>query len=479
MGLVEMCHFYIGLGAKLWCQFLSYTKEFFMKKALGFVLMLALAGSMLFAGGGKEKAQEIYFLNFKPEIADVYEAKVIPAFQAENPGYKLKVVTAASGTYEQTLKSEQAKSNPPVIFQTNGPVGLEGSRNDAAALDNTNFYKLLADKSMALKLDGKVAAIPYAVEGYGIIYNNAIMNKYFALPNKAVAINSADEIKDFATLKAVVEDMQKNVDALGIKGVFASTSMAAGNQWRWQTHTVNVPLYYEFLKKAPETSPVLTGLAAETLDFTYNKNFKDLMDLYTNNSLTAKTLLGSKSVDDSMAEFALGQCAMVQNGNWAAAQILGTPGNKVASADIKFLPLYMGIDGEMNAGLCVGTENYLCINKNASAEAQAGADVFLTWLFSSPTGKKLVSEDLKFITPFNSFSEAELPTDPLSQQVSIWMNKSGVNSIGWTFAAIPSEEWKNALGSALLAYFEGKADWNNVVKTAQDQWAAEWSIKNK
>ena len=450
-----------------------------MKKALGIVLMLAVAGSMLFAGGGKEKAQEIYFLNFKPEIADVYEAKVIPAFQAENPGYKLKVVTAASGTYEQTLKSEQAKSNPPVIFQTNGPVGLEGSRNDAAPLDNTNFYKLLADKSMALKLDGKVAAIPYAVEGYGIIYNNAIMNKYFALPNKAVAINSAEEIKDFATLKAVVEDMQKNKDALGIKGVFASTSMAAGNQWRWQTHTVNVPLYYEFLKKAPETSPVLTGLAAETLDFTYNKNFKDLMDLYTNNSLTAKTLLGSKSVDDSMAEFALGQCAMVQNGNWAAAQILGTPGNKVASADIKFLPLYMGIDGEMNAGLCVGTENYLCINKNASAEAQAAADVFLTWLFSSPTGKKLVSEDLKFITPFNSFSESELPTDPLSQQVSIWMNKSGVNSIGWTFAAIPSEEWKNALGSALLAYFEGKADWNTVVKTAQDQWAAEWNIKNK
>jgi raffinose/stachyose/melibiose transport system substrate-binding protein len=449
-----------------------------MKKALGSVLMLAVAGSMLFAGGGKEKAQEIYFLNFKPEIADVYEAKVIPAFQAENPGYKLKVVTAASGTYEQTLKSEQAKSNPPVIFQTNGPVGLEGSRNDAAPLDDTNFYKLLADKSMALKLDGKVAAIPYAVEGYGIIYNNAIMNQYFALPNKAVAINSAEEIKDFATLKAVVEDMQKNIDALGIKGVFASTSMAAGNQWRWQTHTVNVPLYYEFLKKAPETSPVLTGLAAETFDFTYNENFKDLMDLYTNNSLTAKTLLGSKSVDDSMAEFALGQCAMVQNGNWAAAQILGTPGNKVASADIKFLPLYMGIDGEMNAGLCVGTENYLCINKNASAEAQAGADVFLTWLFSSPTGKKLVSEDLKFITPFNSFSESELPTDPLSQQVSIWMNKSGVNSIGWTFAAIPSEEWKNGVGSALLEYAQGTGEWDAVKTAFVEGWATEYAAVN-
>lgn len=443
------------------------------------ILLILLVGSMMFIGCSKDTAQEVYFLNFKPEIAEVYETKVAPAFEKENPGYKLKVVTAASGTYEQTLKSEQAKSNPPVIFQTNGPVGLASSKNEAASLEGTDFYKLLADKSMALKLDGVVSAIPYAVEGYGIIYNDAIMRKYFELPNKAVAISSADEINNFATLKAVVEDMQKNKDALGIKGVFASTSMSAGNQWRWQTHTVNVPLFYEYSEKDPSASPLMTGLNSSTFDFKYNENFKNLMDLYTNNSVTEKTLLGSKSVDDSMAEFALGQCAMVQNGNWAAAQILGTAGNKVAKEDIKFLPLYMGIPGEESAGLCVGTENYLCINKNASPEAQKGADVFLTWLFSSSTGKQLVSNDLMFITPFNSFSASELPSDPLSQQVSLWMNKSGISSVAWTFNAIPSEEWKNAFGSALLSYFEGKTSWNDVVKTAQEQWTSEWNIKNK
>ena len=449
-----------------------------MKKLMG-ILLILLVGSMMFIGCSKDTAQEVYFLNFKPEIAEVYETKVAPAFEKENPGYKLKVVTAASGTYEQTLKSEQAKSNPPVIFQTNGPVGLASSKNEAASLEGTDFYKLLADKSMALKLDGVVSAIPYAVEGYGIIYNDAIMRKYFELPNKAVAISSAEEINNFATLKAVVEDMQKNKDALGIKGVFASTSMSAGNQWRWQTHTVNVPLFYEYSEKAPSASPLMTGLNSSTFDFKYNENFKNLMDLYTNNSVTEKTLLGSKSVDDSMAEFALGQCAMVQNGNWAAAQILGTAGNKVAKEDIKFLPLYMGIPGEESAGLCVGTENYLCINKNASPEAQKGADVFLTWLFSSSTGKQLVSNDLMFITPFNSFSASELPSDPLSQQVSLWMNKLGISSVAWTFNAIPSEEWKNAFGSALLSYFEGKTSWNDVVKTAQEQWTSEWNIKNK
>lgn len=429
----------------------------------------------VFAAGGKD-ATEIYFLNFKPEVAEIYENEVIPAFEAENPGYKLKVVTAASGTYEQTFNSEVAKSNPPVIFQVNGPVGLNNQKAVAADLSSTNFYKILADKSMALKLDGKVSAIPYAVEGYGIIYNASIMAKYFALPNKNTKVNSMDEINNFATLKAVVEDMQANKDALGIKGVFASTSMAAGNQWRWQTHTVNVPLYKEFLDDAPNANPLATGLAQDTITFKYSDNYKNIMDLYTNNSLTAKTLLGAKTVDESMAEFALGQCAMVQNGNWAAGQILGVAGNKVAADDIKFLPIYTGIAGEENFGLCIGTENYLCINKNASPEAQKGADVFLTWLFSSATGKNLVSTKLNFITPFNTFSDNDLPADPLSKEVSKWMNKPGVTSVMWVFNAIPSEVWKDNLGDALLQYFEGKLDWATVKATAVDGWKVERSL---
>ena len=446
-----------------------------MKKALSVVLVLLAVGTLFVGCSKKEKVTEIYFLNFKPEVAEVYENEVAPAFEAENPGYKLKVVTAASGTYEQTFNSEVAKSNPPVIFQVNGPVGLDNQKNVVADLSSTNFYKILGDKSMALKLDGKVSAIPYAVEGYGIIYNASIMNKYFALPNAKA--KSMDDIKNFATLKAVVEDMQAKKDDLGIKGVFASTSMAAGNQWRWQTHTVNVPLYKEFLDDAPNASPLATGLAQDTITFKYNENYKNIMDLYTNNSLTAKTLLGAKTVDESMAEFALGQCAMVQNGNWAAGQILGVDGNKVAAEDIKFLPIYTGIAGEENFGLCVGTENYLCINKNASKEAQKGADVFLTWLFSSAEGKAIVSNQLNFITPFNTFSDADLPSDPLSKEVSKWMNKPGITSITWVFNAIPSEVWKDNLGDALLQYFEGKLDWAAVKATAVDGWKVEKSLK--
>ena len=151
---------------------LIYEGVIMKKNKLFFSALIVCAGVSLLAGCGKDKSQEIYFLNFKPEIATIYEEKVAPAFAKENPGYTLKVVTAASGTYEQTLRSEIVKSEPPAVFQVNGPVGLANWKDSVAPLDDTQFYSLLADTSMALKYDGKVAAIPYAVEGYGIIYND-------------------------------------------------------------------------------------------------------------------------------------------------------------------------------------------------------------------------------------------------------------------------------------------------------------------
>ena len=102
-----------------------------MKKSLSILLVFALALSSVFAGGAKESSSnEVYFLNFKPEIADVYTDIVAPAFEEET-GLKLRVVTAASNQYQTTLRSEMAKSNPPVIFQVNGPVptcNLPGKR---------------------------------------------------------------------------------------------------------------------------------------------------------------------------------------------------------------------------------------------------------------------------------------------------------------------------------------------------------------
>lgn len=418
----------------------------------------------------EEKVDEIYFLNFKPEIAEVYN-QIAADYEAET-GIKVKVVTAASGTYEQTLKSEVAKSDPPTIFQINGPVGYESWKEYCLDLKDTDLYSYLTDKSLAVTSGDGVYGIPYVVEGYGIIYNNAIMEKYFALAGKGTDITSMDQVNNFATLKAVVEDMTAHKDELGIKGVFASTSLGAGEQWRWQTHLANLPLYYEFKDNTAYDSTILAGLAANEIEFKYADNFRNIFDLYVNNSSTQKGLLGSKTVNDSMAEFALGQAAFVQNGNWAWSQINGVEGNVVSEEDIKFLPIYTGVAGEEKQGLCIGTENYFAINSKVSEAKQQASIAFLEWLFSSEKGKDYVTNQLGFIAPFNTFKEDEKPADPLAREVLSWMEKD-VESVTWTFAAFPSEEFKNAFGDALLEYVQDSKTWDEVVTIVKDSWKSE------
>ena len=462
------------------------------KKLLSALLCATMISSMLVGCGGSEAATEstetteaaqttetaeteeateeteasaeggsVYYLNFKPEVDEQWQE--IAAAYTEETGVPVKVVTAASGTYEEVLKSEIAGSDAPTLFQINGPVGYNSWKDYCLDLTDTDLYKSLADQSLAIKgEDGGVYGVPYTVESYGIIYNDAIMQKYFAMDG-AVA-TSVDEINNFDTLKAVVEDMQAKKDDLGIEGVFACTSLLPGEDWRWQTHLANIPVYYEYKDKN------VTDLAE--LEFTYGDNFKNIFDLYINNSTCAPTILGSKAVTDSMAEFALGQCAMVQNGNWGWGQIAGVDGNVVAETDVKFMPIYTGVAGEENQGLCTGTENFWCVNSQTSEANQKATLDFINWLISSDEGKDAMVNKLGNAAPFTTFGDDEKPADPLAKEMYRYM-ENGKTSVSWNFTTFPSQDFKDDFGAALLEYCNGNMTWDDVVNTVVTRWAEE------
>lgn len=426
-------------------------------------LSLLATGILLSGCGEKRDEPSVYYLNFKPEVADVWE-EIAETYTAET-GVEVKILTAASGNYEQTLKAEIAKRDAPTLFQINGPVGYETWKNYCRDLSDTELYSWLLDKDMAVTDSNGVYGIPYVVEGYGIIYNDAIMQKYFALPSKAVPYSSMDEVDNYEKLKAVVEDMTVHKEELGIEGVFASTSLASGEDWRWQTHLANIPISYELQDKGVVDS--------DTLDFTYSDNFRNIFDLYINNSCTDRTELASKTVNDSMEEFALEKVAMVQNGNWAWGQISSINGNKVKEENLKYMPIYIGISGEESQGLCIGTENYICVNSMASeADQQASID-FMEWVYSSEEGKNYVTNELGFISPFNTFSDEESPADPLAKQVLADMSNENSNSVSWNFAAFPNQKFKDDFGTNLLNYAKGEMEWEEVIRATKEEWASE------
>ncbi|PWH08028.1 ABC transporter substrate-binding protein [Bifidobacterium longum] len=437
-----------------------------VKSAVAVAAIAAMSLGTLAACGsstsGDDSKGKVYYLNFKPEAADQWAA--LAKEYTKEKGVEVKVQTAASGTYEQTLKSEIAKTEAPTLFQVNGPVGYQNWKKYTADMSNTDVYKELTNQDVALKDGDKVVGVPYVMETYGLIYNKDILNKYFALDGAKAT--SMDEIDNFDTLKAVADDMQARKDELGIKGAFTSAGFDSSSDWRFKTHLANLPLYYEFKDDNVTEQPA-------TIKGTYLPNYKKIFDLYITDSTTDHTQLSAKTGDDANSEFALGEAAFYQNGTWAWTD-LQKAGMKAES--VGMMPIYTGVKGEEKQGLATGSENYWCINDKASDADKKATEDFLSWVITSDTGKKAISQDMGFTTPFKTFDDVKFD-NPLTE-AAVEDQKSGKTQVSWNFTMMPSEEWKNKVGQALLEYAQGTGKWDAVKTAFVDGWASEYEASH-
>ena len=412
--------------------------------------------------GKKEAKGTVYYLNFKPE-ADAQWQELAKLY-TDKTGVKVNVVTAAANQYETTLKSEMGKSEAPTLFQVNGPVGLATWKDYCYDLSKSDVYKDVESDDYVLKDGDAVDGIAYVIETYGLIYNKALLNKYFELPD--ASIKSIDELNNFQALKTAAEEIQAHKDDLGVEGAFTSAGMDSSSDWRFKTHLANLPIYYEYKADGIDTTDAIKG--------TYLDNYKQIWDLYLNNSTCEPSMISSKTGDDAASEFALGEAVFYQNGTWAYNDIKD---NEVADEDMGMLPIYIGVDGEENQGLCTGSENYWCVNKNASEEdIQATLD-FMKWVVESDEGRDMLANEMGFVTPFTTFADY-LPDNPLVKANAEY-TEAGKTPVSWNFTTMPSENWKNNLGGALLKYAQGTGTWDDVKTAFVDGWAEEYAAANE
>ncbi len=120
---------------------------------------------------------------------------------------------------------------------------------------------------------------------------------------------------------------------------------------------------------------------------------------------------------------------------------------------VGMMPIYTGVKGEEKQGLATGSENYWCINDKASDADKKATEDFLSWVITSDTGKKAISQDMGFTTPFKTFDDVKFD-NPLTE-AAVEDQKSGKTQVSWNFTMMPSEEWKNKVGQALLEYAPG------------------------
>ena len=414
-----------------------------MKKYFAAAMSAAMVAGLAVVPTQAEEAKgSVYYLNFKPEQATQWED--LAKIYTEQTGVEVNVLTAASGTYESTLKSEMAKDEVPTLFQVNGPVGLATWKDYCLDLKDSDVYSHLKSDDFALKDGDSVYGLAYVIETYGIIYNKALLADYCALDG--AVIKDASEITSFDTLKAVADDIQARKD-----------------DWRFKTHLANLPIYYEY--KADDIS------STDAIKGTYLDNYKAIWDLYITDATCEPTMLASMTGEDAASEFALGEAVFYQNGTWAYGDITG---NEVADEDLGMLPIYIGAEGEENQGLCTGSENYWCVNSKAPEEdIQATLD-FLNWVVTSDEGRNSLAKEMGFTTPFDTFTEEYVADNPLLDAANAYID-AGKTSVAWCFTTMPSENWKNGVGSALLEYAQGTGEWDGVVSAFVDGWATEYA----
>ena len=396
----------------------------------------------------------VYYLNFKPEADEAWQK--LAATYTEQTGVPVKVVTAASGTYDTTLAAELDKSSAPTLFQCGNQGAINSYGDYCYPLDGTAIMDQMTTDAFNLKgEDGQTLSIGYCYEAFGIIVNKALLEK---------AGHSIDEITDFASLKAVADDIHARAEELGFDA-FSSAGLDASSSWRFSGHLANMPLFYEFRDDNVTEQPA-------TITGAYLENFKNIWDLYTTDTATTGAALATATGDESEAEFGEGKAAFYQNGTWEYSNLTGTFG--MNPDDLAMIPIYCGVEGEEKAGLCAGTENCWAINNESSEEDIQATINFLVWVVTSDEGTTMLAEEFGPCP----FKDAKEPENVFFQNANKY-TAEGNYVVTWAFNWTPAvDDWRAAVVDALTQYTAGTGDWAAVETAFVQGWATQYAKEN-
>ena len=444
-----------------------------MKKILALVLCLAMVFALCACGGSSAPAESaapaeesaapaeesaapagsVYWLNFKPESDEALQE--IAKLYTDKTGVPVKVVTAASGTYNQTLTSEMDKTDAPTLFVVGNAAAVDTWGEYCLDLTGTPVAdELSTDAYMLYDADGKLCSIGYCYECYGIIVNKTLLEK---------AGHSIDEITNFDSLKAVVEDITARKDELGFSA-FTSAGMDGGSSWRFTGHVANLEYYYESVD-----DPAAWEQCPAELTGAYMDNYRNLLELMFANSTVDRSELATGGFDAN-AEFANGEAVFYVNGSWTWSDLSGMG---MTADQLAMIPYYCGVEGEEKAALNCGTENYWAVNCEASEEdIQATLD-FMYWLVTNPAASE------KAVATFGvmPYKQAVDSANPFFVDANNYLAAGNYN-LWWATNYQPNvDAYRAALVSAINDYNANPSDatWATVETAFVQGWATQYA----
>lgn len=384
----------------------------------------------------------IHILQGKLEIADQLKA-LTDQYTREHPNVIFKIETVGFGAdSEGALKAEFASGKPPDIFTSEGYQNAYIWKDQLEDLSDQPWVKDAYPEALQpMTIDGKVLGQPINLEGYGFIYNKALFKKarITKLP------------KTFTELEATA----KKLKSAGI----TPFSIAYAERWVLGNHGLNVPFSYA----QTENPNFIPGLNSGATKITGNQYFDDyfkLLDLtikYGNqNPLTT-------DYNTELNQFAKGQTAMMQQGNWVQPILDKLNPNM----DVGFIPMPLNSNTNQTDQLMVGVpSNWVIYNKAPESHKKYAKD-FLNWMVSSKEGQTALTKDFKYIPAFQNIEAEPEDIGPLGADLEQYI-KAG-KTYSWQFMKYPDGAGQ-AFGAALQAYIAGQKSKDETEKALDAIW---------
>ncbi len=404
-------------------------------------------------GGETKEEVTLNIFQFKVEINDQLR-NAIATYQAANPHVTINLETVGGGDdYGASLKAKFNEST--TIFNVGGPQDVKDWLPKLEDLSDQPWVANAASGTLdGVTIDSGVYGLPYAIEGYGLVYNKAIF--------EAAGIDGST-LDTYAELEEAFATIQSKIDSGELAEQFplleAVVELPAKETWVTGLHASNAFLNQEFTSS-------LDSYAAENLEFTYSDAFKKYMDLQADYSSSKDDKAKLNAVDYSTqvgGGIGIGRVAVIQQGNWVYGDVASI--DQETADNLGILPI--PVEGVVENSIPIGVPMYWSINNAAPEAAKEEAKAFLNWLYQSEEGKNIVVNEFRFIPPFTNYDGIE-PQDSLGQAVKAFADAG--NTTSWVFMGYPTDWGMNVLGAKLQGYFDGSLTWDQVIEESKTLW---------
>ena len=341
-----------------------------------------------------------------------------------------------------------------------------GTPPTASILDTTDVLALAEEKALEMtdepwvkeaegyvtEVNGKVYSFPLCIEGRGIIYNKAVIEK---------ALGESFDADSITTQEDFVKLLDRLVDA----GIKKPVSMAK-EDWSLGAHQLQY-IYETYDGTSEGAQEVIEKIKAGKLDLaSYDRlsEFLDMFDVLKKYNVAKGDPLGA-DYDEMAIDLADGKTAFWFNGNWA------WPNISEAGADEEdaygFLPYFLNKDKSDFANQKIQaspSKQVMLDGQIATEKEQKAAKEFLNWIVFSEIGQQMLVKTCNIIPPFQN--NPYEPGDPLSADIYEKVHEEKAFNAS---AIVPNDHWA-VLGAAMQKYLADRSDREELTESIQEYW---------